>query len=52
MVQALGLMRKTAPFVLFRVIVYYGISAAFILPRGPGPGSDGVSARLAMAISK
>lgn len=38
MAQALGLMRKTAPFVLFRVIVYFGISAAFILATGTGAG--------------
>ena len=38
MAQALGLMRKTAPFVLFRVIVYFGISAAFILVTGTGAG--------------
>ncbi|MEO5614080.1 MAG: hypothetical protein ABIR04_04040 [Cypionkella sp.] len=38
MAQAFGLMRKTAPFVLFRVIVYFGISAAFILATGMGAG--------------
>ncbi|GLS87904.1 hypothetical protein GCM10010873_28780 [Cypionkella aquatica] len=38
MSQALGLMRRTAPFVLFRVIVYFGISAAFILATGTGAG--------------
>ncbi|MDZ4311903.1 MAG: hypothetical protein U1A24_15265 [Cypionkella sp.] len=38
MTQALGLMRRTAPFVLFRVIVYFGISAAFILVTGTGAG--------------
>jgi hypothetical protein len=36
--DALGLMRKTAPFVIFRVIVYFGISAAFILAIGTGAG--------------
>ena len=36
--EALGLMRKTAPFVIFRVIVYFGISAAFILATGTGAG--------------
>lgn len=35
---AFGLMRRTAPFVIFRVIVYFGISAAFILATGTGAG--------------
>ena len=36
--DAFGLMRRTAPFVIFRVIVYFGISAAFILATGTGAG--------------
>lgn len=36
--DAFGLMRRTAPFVLFRMIVYFGISAAFILATGTGAG--------------
>jgi hypothetical protein len=38
MTQAFGLMRRTAPFVIFRVVVYFGISAAFILATGTGAG--------------
>ncbi|OYU40495.1 MAG: hypothetical protein CFE33_06805 [Pseudorhodobacter sp. PARRP1] len=38
MAQALGLMRRTAPFVVFRVLVYFGISAAFVLVTGTGAG--------------
>lgn len=36
--DALGLMRKTAPFVIFRVIVYFGIAAAFVIVTGTGAG--------------
>ena len=36
--DALGLMRKTAPFLMFRVIVYFGITAAFVLATGTGAG--------------
>ena len=36
--DAFGLMRRTAPFVIFRIIVYFGISAAFILATGTGAG--------------
>jgi len=36
--RALGLMARTAPFVLFRILVYFGISAAFILVTGTGAG--------------
>jgi hypothetical protein len=35
---ALGLMRKTAPFLLFRVIVYFGITAALVVITGTGAG--------------
>ena len=36
--DAFGLMRRTAPFVIFRVIVYFAISAAFIVATGTGAG--------------
>lgn len=36
--EALGLMRRTAPFVLFRVVVYFGITVALILATGTGAG--------------
>lgn len=36
--RALGLMRRTAPFLLFRVIVYFGITAALVLATGTGAG--------------
>lgn len=36
--QALGLMAKTAPFVIFRAIVYFGVTAAFIIATGTGAG--------------
>lgn len=36
--RAMGLMARTAPFVLFRVIVYFGISAAFVIVTGTGAG--------------
>ncbi|WP_415233542.1 hypothetical protein [Pseudorhodobacter sp.] len=35
---ALGLMRKTAPFLLFRIVVYFGITAALIVITGTGAG--------------
>lgn len=35
---SLGLMARTLPFILFRVIVYFGISAAFVLATGTGAG--------------
>ncbi|MCG3267911.1 hypothetical protein [Yoonia sp. I 8.24] len=35
---ALGLMRKTAPFLLFRIVVYFGIALAYILATGTGAG--------------
>lgn len=38
MAQALGLMRRTAPFVIFRVVVYFGIATAFVLATGTGAG--------------
>ncbi|HSF63443.1 MAG TPA: hypothetical protein VLA78_03590 [Paracoccaceae bacterium] len=36
--QSLGLMVRTAPFVLFRVVVYFGITLALILATGTGAG--------------
>ena len=36
--EALGLMRRTAPFVLFRIVVYFGITVALILATGTGAG--------------
>ncbi|MGL4234912.1 hypothetical protein [Tabrizicola sp.] len=36
--KSLGLMIRTAPFVLFRVIVYFGISAALVIMTGAGAG--------------
>lgn len=36
--KALGLMVRTAPFILFRVVVYFGISAALIVMTGTGAG--------------
>lgn len=36
--QALNLMRRTAPFLLFRVIVYFGITAALVVMTGTGAG--------------
>ena len=33
---AFGLMRKTAPFLLFRIAVYFGIAAAYVLVTGTG----------------
>lgn len=35
---ALGLMRRTAPFILFRVIVYFAITTALIVATGTGGG--------------
>lgn len=35
---ALGLMRRTAPFILFRVIVYFAITTALVVATGTGGG--------------
>lgn len=35
---AFGLMRKTAPFLLFRIGVYFGIAVAYVLVTGTGAG--------------
>ena len=42
--QALGLMRRTAPFVVFRMVVYFGIAVAFVLMTGTGAGIGWASA--------
>ncbi|WP_221181461.1 hypothetical protein [Histidinibacterium lentulum] len=34
----LGLMRRTAPFVIFRMAVYFGIAVAYVLVTGTGAG--------------
>jgi hypothetical protein len=36
--RALGMMGKTAPFVVFRVLVYFGIAVAYVLVTGVGAG--------------
>jgi hypothetical protein len=36
--KALGLMVRTAPFLLFRALVYFGIAAALVLVTGAGAG--------------
>ncbi len=36
--KALGLMVRTAPFIVFRMIVYFGITAALIVATGTGGG--------------
>ena len=38
MKTALSLMRKTAPFLLFRIGVYFGIAIAYVLVTGTGAG--------------
>lgn len=35
---ALHLMRRTAPFVMFRLVVYFGIAVAYVLATGVGAG--------------
>jgi hypothetical protein len=35
---AIGLMMRTAPFLLFRIIVYFGVAAAFVITAGTGAG--------------
>ncbi|AKS47030.1 hypothetical protein SAMN05444287_2155 [Octadecabacter temperatus] len=35
---AFGLMRKTAPFLIFRIAVYFGIAMAYVLVTGTGAG--------------
>jgi hypothetical protein len=36
--RALGLMARTLPFIIFRIIVYFGIAVAFVLVTGIGAG--------------
>lgn len=36
--RALGVMVRTAPFILFRILVYFGITAALIIVTGTGAG--------------
>jgi hypothetical protein len=36
--RALGLMGQTLPFIVFRIIVYFGIAAAFVIVTGTGAG--------------
>lgn len=36
--RALGIMVKTAPFLVFRMLVYFGITLAYILATGSGAG--------------
>lgn len=38
MSTALGLMRKTMPYLLFRIAVYFGIAAAYVIVTGTGAG--------------
>ncbi len=35
---ALGIMRKTAPFIVFRMVVYFGIAVTYVLVTGTGAG--------------
>lgn len=36
--KAIGLMGRTAPFLVFRVLVYFGIAVAYVLATGTGAG--------------
>ena len=36
--RSLGLMLKTAPFIVFRLVVYFGIAVAYVLVTGIGAG--------------
>jgi hypothetical protein len=36
--RSLGLMLRTAPFIVFRLIVYFGIAVAYVLVTGVGAG--------------
>ena len=36
--RALGMMVKTAPFIVFRMLVYFGIAVAYVLVTGVGAG--------------
>lgn len=36
--RSLGLMAKTAPFIVFRMVVYFGIACAYVIVTGTGAG--------------
>jgi hypothetical protein len=36
--KSMQLMRKTSPFIVFRIVVYFGIAAAYVLATGTGAG--------------
>ena len=36
--RSLGLMRRTAPFIVFRMAVYFGIACAYVIATGTGAG--------------
>lgn len=36
--RSLGLMAKTAPFIVFRMVVYFGIACAYVIATGTGAG--------------
>jgi hypothetical protein len=36
--KSMQLMRMTAPFIVFRIVVYFGIAAAYVLATGTGAG--------------
>lgn len=36
--EVLGLMRRTAPFLIFRFLIYFGITLAYVLATGAGAG--------------
>ena len=36
--RSLGLMAKTAPFIVFRIVVYFGMAVAYVLVTGIGAG--------------
>jgi hypothetical protein len=38
MTSAFGLMRKTAPFLFFRIAVYFGVAVAYVIATGTGAG--------------
>ena len=38
LMQAIGLMMKTLPFIILRLVIYFGITLAFILVTGTGSG--------------
>ena len=36
--QVLGMMAKTAPFIIFRLVVYFSVMLAYVLSVGVGAG--------------